>query len=313
MTDCLIVQPIDATGVVLLRDAGLIVHEAASTDFMALLPHLATARAVITRNHGLSAEAIAAAPALRVIGVHGTGTDQVDRRATGARGIAVVNSPGTNAQSVAEHALGLILACARSIPMAHAAVRRGDWAFRDRGLQIELAGKTLGLVGFGRVARALAPMVSAIGMEVVALSDHATSQDMDALGVRHGGSLADLLAQSDVLSLHGIPSEVPLLDVTRLAGMKPGAILVNTARGALLDEIAVAGALQSGRLAAAALDVFAHEPLPPDSPLLSAPNLILTPHMGGATQEARVRTALAVARAVLGAMGLPVPDATPAS
>lgn len=301
-TDCLIVQPIASLGIDLLRDAGLVVHEAVSTDLPALLPHLSTARAVITRNHGLSAEAIAAAPALRVIAAHGTGTDRIDRRAAADRGIAVVNTPGTNVQSVAEHALGLIFACARSIPAADFAIRGDDWAFRDRDGPVELSGRTLGLIGFGGVARALAPMARGIGMRVMAVSGHASPQDMAALGVQFMGDTDELLAQSDVVSLHGVPGDAPVLDAARIARMKPGAILVNTARGALLDEAALAEALKSGPLRAAALDVFAHEPLPADSPLLAVPNLILTPHMGGASHEARLRTSLAVARAVLDAL-----------
>lgn len=303
-TDCLIVQPIAAPGVALLRDAGLVVHEVTSTDMSALVPHLLTARAVITRNHGLSAEAIAAAPALRVIAAHGTGTDRIDRRAAEIRGIAVVNTPGTNAQSVAEHALGLMFACARSIPEADVAVRRGDWGFRECGQLVELSGRTLGLIGFGQVARALVPMARAVGMDVVAVSKHASPKDMAALGVRSISDADDLLAQCDVVSLHGVPRDVPVIDAARITRMKPGAILINTARGALVDEASVAHALTSGALRAAALDVFAAEPLTSDNPLLQAPNLILTPHIGGSTDEARERTSLAVARVVLAALGL---------
>jgi D-3-phosphoglycerate dehydrogenase len=311
LTDCLIVQQIAPAGVALLRDAGLVVHEAATTDLGALLPHLATVRAVVTRNHGFPAGAIAAAPMLRVIAVHGTGTDRVDRRAADARGIAVVNTPGSNAQSVAEHALGLMFASARALPAAEAALRRGDWGFRDRGRPMELAGKTLGLIGLGAVAKALVPLAQGIGLSVMAVSEHATPQEMSALRVQQAGSLADLLCRSDVVSLHGLPSAAPILDAARIAAMKPDARLINTARGRLVDEAALAAALQSGHLGGAALDVFAEEPLPRDSPLLRAPNLILTPHIGGMTQEARRRTALAVARAVLVALGLPEPRPTP--
>ncbi len=306
-TDCLIVQPIALPGIDLLRGAGLVVHEASSTDIAALAPHLSTARAVITRNHGLSGEAIAAAPALRVIAAHGTGTDRIDHDAAASRGITVVNTPGTNAQSVAEHALGLIFACARSIPAADFAVRGDDWSFRDRPGPVELSGRILGLIGFGRVARALVPMALGVGMRVVAVSDYATQGDMAALGVEFLSDADDLLAQSDVVSLHGVPGRAPVLDAVRLAAMKPGAILVNTARGALLEEAALTDALTSGHLRAAALDAFAEEPLSAESALLAVPNLILTPHMGGASPEAQDRTSLAVARAVLEALDLSLP------
>lgn len=310
MTDCLIVQPIAAPAVALLRRAGLVVHEADSVALHRLRPHLATARAVITRNHGLSAEAIAAAPRLQVISVHGTGTDRIDRDAAAARGIRIRNTPGTNAQSVAEHALGLMIAAARGIAAADAAVRAGDWEFRERWRAMELRGKTLGLLGFGRVARALAPMATALGMEVTAFSGVSTGEDMARLGVRQAPDLATLLKGADVLSLHGVPGRRPVLDAAELAAMKPGAILVNTARGALVNEAALADALHRGLLSAAALDVFAEEPPGADSPLLAAPNLLLTPHLGGATREALERTADMAARAVLDVLGLPCPDAT---
>lgn len=306
-TDCLIVQPIASSGIELLLQAGLVVHEALSTDFTELKPHLSTARAVITRNHGLSGEAIAAAPDLRVIAAHGTGTDRIDKDAASSRGIAVVNTPGTNAQSVAEHALGLIFACARAIPAADYAVRGDDWSFRDRPGPVELSGRTLGPIGFGHVARALVPMALGVGMQVVAVSDHATPGDMAALGVEFLTDADDLLAQSDVVSLHRVPGRAPVLDAARLTSMRPGAILVNTARGALLDEGALADALISGHLRAAALDAFAEEPLSAGSALLAVPNLILTPHMGGASPEAQNRTSLAVARAVLEALDLTLP------
>ncbi len=310
MTDCLIVQPIAASAVALLRGAGLVVHEAENTALPTLLPHLATAQAVITRNHGLSADAIAAAPQLRVISVHGTGTDRVDRGAAAARGILLRNTPGTNAQSVAEHALGLMIAAARGITAADAAIRAGDWGFRERGCAMELHGKTLGLLGFGRVARALAPMAGALGMDVTAFSSVSTEAEMARLGVRHAPDLAALLKTADVLSLHGVPGTRPVLNAAEFAAMKPGAILVNTARGALVNEAALADALQRGFLRAAALDVFTEEPPRAESPLLAAPNLLLTPHLGGATREALERTADMAARAILDVLGLPCPDAT---
>ena len=306
MTDCLIVQPIAASAVALLRGAGLLVHEADSTALPLLLPYLATARAVITRNHGLSADAIAAAPRLRVISVHGTGTDRVDRATAAARGIALRNTPETNTQSVAEHALGLMIAAARGIAAGDTAVRAGDWEFRERGRAMELRGKELGLLGFGRVARALAPMAAALGMRVTAFSSVSTEAEMAGLGVRRAPDLAALLKGADVLSLHGVPGARPVLDAAGLAAMKPGAILVNTARGALVHEAALADALKSGFLGAAALDVFAEEPLGAESPLLAAPNLLLTPHLGGATLGGVGAHGGPAARAVLEVLGLPL-------
>lgn len=302
MTLCILVQPIAAAGVAALQEAGITVVRAPRPDLDALVPLLAGATAVVTRNAGFPAAAIAAAPRLRVIASHGSGTDRIDLAAAAARGIAVVATPGANARSVAEHALGLMLALARATPAADRAVRRGDFGWRDRHLGVEIAGLRLGLLGWGQVARALAPMAQAMGMEVWALSRHADAGALAAAGVRPAAGLDALLAAVDILSLHARPGDRPAIDAPALARMRPGAFLVNTARGALVDEAALAAALAAGQLGGAALDVFAAEPPPADSPLLTAPNLILTPHIGGTTAAALERTARAVAAAVVAAL-----------
>jgi phosphoglycerate dehydrogenase-like enzyme len=299
--DVVVVQPIAATGVERLRAAGLTVHCATDPAMPALGAHLGAARAVITRNLGFSAAAIAAAPRLVAIVSHGTGTDSIDRAAAAARGIAVLNTPGTNAQAVAEHAMGLILACARGTVAADAAVRGGDWGWRERRHGVELAGRTLGLIGWGHVAARLARLACGFGMAVLVHSARAAPAALAAEGATAAG-LDALGAASDVVSLHGRPGAAPLVDTAFLARLKSGAILVNTARGALVDEAALAAALHAGHLRAAALDVFAPEPPHRDSPLFAAPNLILTPHIGGSTAEAMDRTALAAAEAVIGAL-----------
>jgi D-3-phosphoglycerate dehydrogenase len=203
---------------------------------------------------------------------------------------------------VAEHALALMLALARAIPAADRAVRAGDFGWRDRHLGVELAGLRLGLLGWGHVAAALAPLARALGMEVRAHSRHADAASLAAAGVRPEPELDALLAGADILSLHARPGDRPLIDAARLARMRPGAFLVNTARGALVDEAALAAALARGALAGAALDVFTLEPPPADSPLMAAPNLILTPHVGGSTAAAMDRTARAVAERVIAAL-----------
>ena len=307
MSDVVVVQSIARSGIALLEGAGLSVYVAPAPDLEAMRPHLAEACAVVTRNHGFSEAELAAAPRLRVIGVHGTGADRVARAAAEARGIAVVNTPGANARAVAELALGLMLACARDIPAADRAARARDAGWRDGRQGIELGGRRLGLLGFGHVARALVPMAKGMGMEVWAASRHTPQAAMEALGVRPAADPDTLCASVDVLSLHALPGRAPLIDAGRLARMWPGAILVNTARGALVDEAALAAALASGHLRGAGLDVTAEEPLAPDSPLLSAPRLVLTPHMGGAAAEAMERTGQEVARRVLEALGLAAP------
>lgn len=310
MSDVVVVQPIDPAGVALLRRAGLDVYEAPDPSLATIGPHLAGARAVITRNLGFPAAAIAMAPRLRLIASHGTGTDAIDRTAAAARGIAILNTPGTNAQSVAEHALALMLACARDIPSADRAVRAGAFGYRDTASPIELGGRTLGLVGYGRTARALARMAQGLGMHRVAVSSHAAPAEMARDGVKHLPDLDTLLAVSDIVSLHGLPGSHPPIDASRFARMRVGSILINTARGVLLDEAALVDALVQGRLSAAALDVFETEPLPADSLLCDCPRLILSPHLAGTSDQANRRTALAVARKVIEALGIPIPAET---
>ena len=262
-------------------------------------PHLADAKAVITRNRGFSAEAISLAPNLIVIGSHGTGIDSIDTDAARGAGIEVVNTPGANAQAVAEHTLALMLACAKSLPAADAAVRHGEHDFRSHHRTAELGGKVLGLVGYGRIARRVASICAALGMEVCAYTTHASPERLARDGVRRIDDLDDLCRRTDVVSLHGLPAGGQLFDERRIALLKPGCIFVNTARGSLVDEDALAAALLDGTIAAAALDVFDIEPLPLDSRLLDCPNLVLTPHIGGLASEAMERTAVMVAQRVL--------------
>lgn len=300
MTDCVIVQPIAAAGIDRLRAAGLSVFIAPGPALEDMAGPLATARAVITRNAGFSRRHIAAAPHLRVIGVHGTGTDRVDVQTARARGIAVLNTPGTNALAVAEHALALMLALAKALGPADAALRGGNFGFRDGAPVFELAGRRLGLLGWGRVARHLAGMGAALGMRVAVCSAHADGAELAALGIQSVADADRLCGMTDVLSLHGLAAAAPVIDARRIALMPPGALLINTARGALVDSAALVSALCGGRLGGAGIDVFATEPPPADDPLLApCPNLILTPHIGGSAQEALDRTALAVAGLVL--------------
>ncbi|MAC78602.1 MAG: hypothetical protein CML66_11140 [Rhodobacteraceae bacterium] len=307
MSDIVVLQPIAETGITLLRDAGLDVYQARTTTLEELAEPLATARGAITRNFGFPATFIDAAPNLRVIGVHGTGTDRIDRPAANARGIAIVNTPGTNARSVAEHTLSLMLACARRLLPADAATRAGHFEHREQAGAVDLAGRTLGLVGFGEIGRRVAVLARALDMEVLVLSAHADPDALAGIGATRASGLEDLLTRSDVLSLHGVPGSIPVLDA-RLLGLLPrGAMVINTARGAMIDEAALAEALQSGQLGGAGLDAFQTEPLPADSFLIDCPNLVLTPHIGGSSREALQRTSAEAARKVLAALRTPTP------
>jgi phosphoglycerate dehydrogenase-like enzyme len=224
-----------------------------------------------------------AAPRLRLIQKIGTDVNTIDVEAARARGIAVCNLPGTNAPAVAEMTLLLMLAALRRLPLLDAETRAGrGWAL-DPAWQDsfgELGGRTVGLVGFGAIPRALTPMLRAFGCRVLYAAR--TPQPDAPAEWRH---LPDLLAESDVVSLH-VPltqETTRLIDADAIARMKPGAVLVNTARGGLVDQAALTAALSSGHLGAAGLDVFADEPVPPDEPLLRLPNVVAAPHVAWLT------------------------------
>lgn len=240
-------------------------------------------------------------PRLKVVGRAGVGVDNIDVDEARARGVVVVNAPQAATQAVAELALGLMLALARRIPQADAAVRRGDWP-KSAFLGEELAGKTLGLIGVGRIGAALASRAAPMGMRLLGYDPLVPPEAIR----RSGAEPADLdkvLAQSDYLSLHVplTPETRHLIDDRALAKVKPGARLISTARGGVVDEQALVRALERGLLAGAALDVFADEP-PRDSPLLRDPRVVLTPHLGAQTVEAQARAALDVAEEVLAAL-----------
>jgi glyoxylate reductase len=227
-----------------------------------------------------------ALPTVRLVASYGVGLDHVDLHACRRRGILVTHTPGVLTETTADHALALLLAAARRVAECDRLVRRGGWTSLDPGwfLGTDLAGKTLGIVGLGRIGLAVARRAEAFGLSVVAA---ATARGADAGGVRRL-PLDDLLATSDFVSLHVplTPETEGLLSRERLARMKPGAILVNTARGAVVDEDALVDALASGRLAAAGLDVFRGEPRVSPA-LLALENVVLTPHVGSGTRETR--------------------------
>lgn len=242
------------------------------------------------------------ATALRVIGRAGVGVDNIDLTAATARGIAVMNAPAGNTVSAAELTMALILSMVRRVAEADASVRSGEWA-RSRFKGAELRGRTLGLVGAGRIGGEVAKRCRAFGMSVVAYDPYLTAERAAELRAE-SVELGEVLARADVLSLH-----VPLTDATRnmidaeaIASMKPGSFLVNVARGGVIDEPALADALESGHLAGAALDVFDNEPLEEGSRLRGAPNLVLTPHLGASTAEAQELVATEIAETVRAAL-----------
>ena len=260
-----------------------------------LLPLARDAVAIIAGGETLDASVLEAAPRLRVISRHGVGYDNVDVAAATRAGVAVTITPGTNHVAVAELAMALMIAVARGIIPMREALARGEW---PRIPGTELAGKTLGIVGLGRIGKALATRARAFEMATIA---HDVAPDMQFAAAHDISmmSLEALLRRADFVSLHAPATRdgKPLIGAAELALMRPHAYLVNTARGSLVDEAALASALRERRIAGAALDVFAHEP-PFGSPLLALPNVIATPHIGG-TLEAGKRTALLAARNAL--------------
>jgi D-3-phosphoglycerate dehydrogenase len=265
--------------------------------------HLPNVDGVIVRTAKLTAERLRSAPRLRVIGKHGVGVDNVDVGAARELGIVVVSTPGANSEAVAEHALTLMLVVARRIATSSRMLREGRFdAARGTALAVDLRGKTLGLIGLGNIGARLATMCrSALAMRVIAYDPFVSPARAAELGVELAAELPPLLRAADVVSIHTplTPQTRGIVGADALALMKPSAILVNCARGGLVDEAALLAALREGRLAGAGLDVWAAEPTPIDHPLLALENVVATPHVAGASQEAFVAMAETVAEDVL--------------
>lgn len=299
---CLIIQPIHPVGLKRLEAAALTPRLASRSDMATVAREIADATAIITRSAGLTAAAMDAASALRVIGSHGIGVDAIAVDHATAIGIPVVNTPEANRLSVAEHVIALMLAVAKRTLAADAATRKGDFNFKYGNPATEISGKALGLIGFGGIGRLVAQMArAAFAMDVVVLSETVAPAEIQALGYRVARSLDALLAEADIISLHRIlrTNSGHLLGARELGLMKPTAILVNTARGRLIDEAALVAALAAGKIAGAGLDVFISESMPASHPLLALPNVVLSPHIAGSTTEALARTAEQVVAHIL--------------
>ena len=229
-------------------------------------------------------DVLVSSPELKHVAVWGTGTDNVDLVGARRLGIAVTNTPGTATDAVAEHALALLLALAKKVPELDARVRGGEW---PRGMLTQVAGKTIGIVGTGAIGSRVAQLARGIGMRVIAWTLHPDEGRALELGVQYV-NLETLLRDADVVSMHLRLSEETrgLIGASELSLMKPTALLVNTARGPLVDQAALVEALRSQTIGGAALDVFEEEPIPRDSPLLTLPNVIVSPHTAGTTAEA---------------------------
>ena len=284
------------------------------TDRPALLSALADAHAVLIRSATkIDAEALAAAPKLKVVARAGVGLDNVDIAAATTAGVMVVNAPTSNIISAAELTIGHILSLARRIPAAHASLADGQWK-RSAYTGTELFEKTVGIIGLGRIGALIAARMQAFDMRVVAYDPYVTSARAQQLGVQLV-SLDELLEQSDFVTIHmpKTPETTGMIGEAQFARMKPTAFVVNVARGGLIDEAALAVALQDGEIAGAGLDVFTSEPPAEGSTaaaLLSLPNVVVTPHLGASTEEAQEKAGVSVAVSVRLALGGDlVPDA----
>lgn len=280
MDRILVTEKISPEGLAALQQDGARVEVKLDLDKAALLETLPEYDALVVRSATkVTAEVIAAGTNLRVIGRAGSGVDNIDVDAATERGIIVVNAPASNNVAVAELTLGLMLALARQIPSAHASMQAGKWE-RSKYMGWEVRYKTLGLVGLGRIGSEVARRARGLEMNVIAFDPVVSFDRAAQLGVEFV-MLDELLSRSDVVSIH-----VPLVDGTRnlfgadtLAKMKPGAYLINASRGGIVDEVALAAALDAGQLAGAALDVFSKEPPPSEHPLIGHPKVITTPHL----------------------------------
>jgi D-3-phosphoglycerate dehydrogenase / 2-oxoglutarate reductase len=263
--------------------------------------------AIIVRYSKVGAAAMDAAPSLRVISKHGSGTDTIDKEAAKARGIEVKAAAGANAAAVAEQAMALLLACAKSVPLLDARMRAGHWD-KATHKSIELNGRTLGLVGLGAIGQRFARMAAAMEMRVIGYDPFASAVPHCVERVE----LETLWRESDAVSLHCplTADNRDLLNASTLARCKRGVIVVNTARGGLVDEAALLEALRSGQVRAAGLDSFAVEPMVSDHPFQGEPNVVLSPHIGGVTGDAYVNMGVAAvrnARSVIEGIATPAP------
>ena len=263
-------------------------------------PLIKDADAVTLRTQAMTAEIIAEAPRLRIVSRHGVGYDAVDVKALSARGIALTIVGDVNSRAVAEHTLMLMLSVARHTAVHDRAARNGQWNIRNRFETVELDGRTLLLVGFGRIGRRVAELAQAFGMVVTAYDPLVPGDVMARSRVRHAADLATALGQADFISLH-VPAlpKGSLIGEAELARLKPGAILVNAARGGLVDEPALDRALRGGRLRGAGLDVLSSEPPPADHPLLANERVTISPHSAGLTDECAARMAVASVQNIL--------------
>lgn len=298
----LIAGRVHGAGVALLRqrpDIAIDLVESVTAE--AYRPFLPNADAVLIRTQPMTAAEIALAPKLKVVSRHGVGYDAVDVAALNARSIPLAIVGDVNSRAVAEHTLMLMLAAARRTMAHHIASTTGHWNERNRFDSTELDGKALLVLGFGRIGRRVAELATAFGMAVSAFDPFVTAEQMALLSVTYAPDMTSALATADYVSVHLPGGQGPVIGAAELACMKSSAIIVNAARGGIVDERALDVALRERRLRAAALDVLAEEPPAQENPLLNNPFITLTPHNAGLTEECAKRMSIAAAQNILDA------------
>lgn len=298
----LVAEPLSEAGLAAFGQAGFVVESGSDWTRETLLSRVGEFDALVVRSATkVDRELLSAGKRLRVVGRAGVGLDNVDLKAATERGVLVVNAPSGNVVSAAEHTIALLLALLRRIPEARASLSAGEWK-RSKLVGTELQGKTVGLVGLGQVGARVAARLAPWNVTLLAHDPYLTPARASEIGVTVV-PLDELLSRSDVVSLHvpSTPETTGLLSAARIAGMKDGALLVNCARGTLVDEAALLAALDSGKLAGAAIDVFAVEP-PKDYTLARHPKVVATPHLGASTVEAQERVALETVEMVVEAL-----------
>lgn len=307
----LVAEPISNEAIEFMKENGLQVDvktEMEREDLIKIIPEY---DAIIVRSQiKVDSAMLEAAKKLKIIGRAGVGVDNIDINAATQRGIVVVNAPGGNTISAAEHTIALILAAARRIPQADKSVKEGKWE-RKKFIGIELRGKTVGVIGFGRVGFEVAKRCKALEMNVVAFDPYVPKERAEQIGAKLV-DLDTLLSISDVITIH-VPrtkETVGLIGKEKFEKMKDGVIIVNAARGGIVDEKALYEAIESGKVFAAGIDVYEKEPPDPDNPLLKAENVITTPHIAASTREAQLNVGMIIAEDIVNlSKGLPVRNA----
>jgi D-3-phosphoglycerate dehydrogenase len=301
MPHVLVAGRIHAAGIEILHHAkGVSFDMVDEVSTESYAPKIPDADALLIRTQPLPASVVAAAKRLRIVSRHGVGFDAIDVPALEARGISLTIVGDVNSRSVAEHTLAVILALTKRLAAHDHAMRNEGWSCRNSLLAAELWGKRLLLIGFGRIGRLVAEMAATFGMTISAYDPFQTAEAIRAGGAEPVADLAEGLRVADVVSLH-VPKagEQAMIGAEQLALMRPGAFLVNTSRGGLIDETALADALDQGRIAGAALDVFGNEPPARESRLLRSERTILTPHIAGLTEECAARMSSVAAQNII--------------